>query len=211
MMSSWPVNAAAQALYRCGATYQDRPCAGVDSKVVSRGARRVEPSDGWAVEPMCRDRGVLAQKIMWEKESGRTLDEQLARNEVDANLIKKIYALRGSSVDVRRAIEADCAKELERPAEPAMSRVNTGNPPVLPPPVPAQDKAVSAQQAGVRTDGSPARAEAGAATKAQKCAAVSAELEGLKALQHNGGDAATMDELAARVRQAQSRKRAAGC
>lgn len=200
-----PVDARAQTLYRCGATYQDRPCAGVDSKVVSRGSRKVEATDGWAVEPLCRERGLTAQKIVWEKESGRMLDEQLARNEFDANLIKKVYAMRGSSVEVRRSIEADCAKELERPAEPALSRVNTGNPPALPP------AGMASVPLPARSSGAGAQGDAAVSAKAAKCSAISAELEGLKDAQRAGGDAAAMDELAARLRQLQARKRAAGC
>lgn len=195
----------AQAMYRCGATYQDRPCVSGETKVVRQGPRRIEPTDGWAVEPLCRDRGALAQRIVWEKETGRTLDEQLARNEFDPNLIKKIYALRGSSVEVRRLIEAECVKEMERPAEAAPSRLNTGNPPALPPPLPGQTGAPASSQ------GQGERAVADAAAKAEKCAAIDAQLTDVKGLQRSGGDAAVMDALAERVRQIQSRKRAAGC
>lgn len=202
---SLPLSSRAQTLFRCGATYQDRPCAGVDSKVVSRGARKVEATDGWAVEPVCRERGTIAQRIVWEKESGRTLDEQIARNEFDANLVKKVYALRGSSVEVRRSIEADCVKEFARPVEPAPSRVNTGNPPALPPPLPGGATAPALPSGGG------ANATSAASAKVEKCALIAAELSGLKAAQRTGGDAEAMDGLTEQVRQVQSRKRAAGC
>lgn len=191
----------AQAMYRCGATYQDRPCNGVDTKPVGSHVRQAagQSTGAASIDPVCAARGTVAQKMMWEKESGRTLDEQLAQPGVDAGLARNVYGRRGSSLEVRRAIEADCLKDVAQANEAAAllraaGRVPqsgaTGNQPVLP----------AGSVAG-----------ASSAAKAANCASLAGELSELNHAQRAGGDAARMDVLAARVRDTQSRKKAAGC
>lgn len=209
--------ASAQTMYRCGATYQDRPCSGVDSKPVGNHVRQAAGQSVGAasIDPVCAARGTAAQKLMWEKESGRTLDEQLAKPGVDTGLARNVYGRRGSSLDVRRAVEADCIKEMEQANEAAAllkaaskvqqpAAVSPGN----------QALAPAGSLPGVAsTSVQPAADDAAArkAAKATACAALSTELSELTQAQRTGGDAARMDVLAARVRDTQSRKRAAGC
>lgn len=198
----------AQTMYRCGATYQDRPCNGVDSKPVGAHVRQAAgQSDGGgsAIDPACGARGAAAQKLMWEKESGRTLDEQLRKPGVDANLARDVYGRRGSSLEVRRSIEVDCVREVER-ARDAAALLRAASA--------AQDPGVMEASAGRQAIVPPAAHESAsrkAAAKAVTCTAISTELGELTQGQRTGGDAAHMDGLAARVRDAQSRKKAAGC
>lgn len=203
----------AQTMYRCGATYQDRPCNGVDSKPVGSHVRQAAgQSDGGgsAIDPACGARGTAAQKLMWEKESGRTLDEQLLKPGVDASLARDVYGRRGSSLEVRRAIEADCVKEMERARDAAAllrAASKAQDPGVLAAPA-GRQAAVPSTVLPSPVDESASRK---AAAKASTCAAISTELGELTQGQRSGGDAARMDVLAARVRDAQSRKKAAGC
>lgn len=213
-----PVAGGAQTMYRCGATYQDRPCNGVDSKPVGSHVRQAAGQSAGAasIDPTCQARGTAAQKLMWEKESGRTLDEQLVKPGADTNLARNVYGRRGSSLEVRRVIEADCLKEMEQANEAAALLKAAGKvqqPGVAAVPVGGQVQVPSGAGGSVPT-GASASADDGArraATKAATCSAVATELNELTQAQRTGGDAARMDVLAARVRDAQSRKRAAAC
>lgn len=216
VVMSVPAVAYAQAMYRCGATYQDRPCNGTDSKPVGSHVRQAagQSTGAASIDPVCAARGTVAQKMMWEKESGRTLDEQLAQPGVDAGLARSVYGRRGSSLEVRRAIEADCLKDVAQANEAAAllraaGRVPqpgaTGNQPVLP-----AGSVAGASSAAVQPSADDGVARKVAA-KAANCASLAGELSELNQAQRAGGDAARMDVLAARVRDTQSRKRAAGC
>ncbi len=213
-----PAVVGAQTMYRCGATYQDRPCNGVDSKPVGSHVRQAAGQSVGAasIDPVCAARGTAAQKLMWEKESGRTLDEQLTKPGADIGLARNVYGRRGSSLEVRRAIEAECVKEMEQANEAAAllkaaSKVQqpgiaggAGNQV----PLPSGGVGVASSGAQPQVEDVAARK---AATKAATCASLATELSELNQAQRTGGDAAHMDVLAARVRDTQSRKRAAGC
>lgn len=209
----------AQTMYRCGATYQDRPCNGVDSKPVGSHVRQAagQSSGGSTVDPACEARGLAAQRLMWEKESGRTLEEQLAKPGADASLARSVYGRRGSSLEVRRAIEVECVKELERAKDAAALLkaanksqeaggvgVPSGQPPMAAP-----------ANAGTRPAGGPAlvdeSASRRAAAKAATCGAIATEMSELSQALRVGGDAARMEVLSARMRDARSRKNVAGC
>ncbi len=199
-------------MYRCGSSYQDRQCSGVDGKVVGRGAaaQPVVQAVAGPIDPSCQARGAAAQRLMWERESGRTLDEQLSRSGVDTELARAVYARRGSSVDVRRAIEAECVKEVERAKEVELllRGANKGQSGVgasgdVVPSRPGQ----SGKPAGEASPADAARLQA----KATTCASLNTELGRLSQAQREGGDAALMDDLKARARDVQSRKRATGC
>jgi hypothetical protein len=211
-LSTVPATAEAQSLYRCGATYQDRPCSGGDSKVLARAAPQTaaDPEGSQSMEPVCRDRGAAAQKIMWAREVGQTQDEQLSRREFDADLIKRVYALRGSSLVVRRAIESGCMKELER--EDGARRSAAGDSAGLS--TSRGSRRGMAERAGALEDdatGASGKVQQAQQASGETCSMISAELSRLRNAQRSGGDGATMDDLAAQVRAAQSRLRTKGC
>lgn len=209
LASFMPKGMQAQTMYRCGATYQDRPCAGADGQVVGRGAQPARQEQAMAsLDPSCQARGSLAQKLMWEKESGLTLAEQLAKPGADLELATVVYGRRGSSLDVRRSIEADCAKGLERTKQAeallkAAGRASSGGGGVSPAPVSLPP------ETGPLQGGAPGAMSARAPH--QVCASPDSELGSLAKAQRAGGDGARMEDLATRVRDAQSRKRVAGC
>lgn len=211
-------SAQAQTMYRCGATYQDRPCAGAESKPVGSHVRQAAgQSVGVAsIDPVCAARGTAAQKLMWEKESGRTLDEQLTKPGADIGLARNVYGRRGSSLDVRRAIEADCVKEMDQ-ANEAAALLKAASKVQQPSAAGGIGNQVASPSGGVGVASAGAQpqvedvAARKAATKAATCATLATELNELNQAQRTGGDAARMDVLAARVRDTQSRKRAAGC
>ncbi|KGM39363.1 hypothetical protein JY96_03220 [Aquabacterium sp. NJ1] len=209
-------SAQAQTMYRCGATYQDRPCAGVESKPVGSHVRQAAGQSVGAasIDPVCAARGTAAQKLMWEKESGRTLDEQLTKPGADVGLARNVYGRRGSSLDVRRAIEADCVKEMDQ-ANEAAALLKAASKVQQPSAAGGIGNQVPSGGVGVASAGAQPQVEdvaaRKAATKATTCSTLATELSELNQAQRTGGDAAHMDVLAARVRDTQSRKRAAGC
>src|SRR3954463_10906627 len=69
------VPAHAQQMYRCGSTYQDRPCDGAQpsKKLVGMsGGSSTQSSASGPVDLKCVQRGVEAEKIKWAREAGRT-------------------------------------------------------------------------------------------------------------------------------------------
>lgn len=211
-----PMLTQAQTMYRCGSSYQDRPCSGVDSKVVGRGAatQPVAQAAAGPVDPACQARGAAAQRLMWERESGRTLDEQLSRGGVDTELARAVYARRGSSVEVRRGIEAECVKEIERAKEVELllRAANKGQGVGVGGELPSSRPGLAGKSAVEASPAGPSPADAARLqAKATSCASLNAELGRLSQTQREGGDAALMDDLKARARDAQSRKKATGC
>lgn len=115
-------------MFRCGSSYQDRPCdAGQPAKVInSSGVARdqapaVSPSTPAAttvapttaavkVDAECAALGNRAKQVVWAKESGRTAEVQLAAatSDDDRRLIADVFNRRGSSLEVRQGVESDC-------------------------------------------------------------------------------------------------------
>jgi hypothetical protein len=122
-----------QTLYRCGSSYQDRPCDSADNqRVVGHGqnasadAAAGSPASGGAsvsaaAQGQCRQRGVAAEKIMWAREAGQTLPQQLAdtARPVNPDLANDVYQRHGSAAEVRRAVEQDCLADAQQAAEAA--------------------------------------------------------------------------------------------
>lgn len=108
----------AQKTYRCGAVYQDRPCAAAQDgrSVNTSGAGQAALGDT-RVDAVCARRGHAAQRVAWARESGKTEQEQATQlRGDDRDVLPEVYRRRGSSLDIRRAIEADCMAEKERAA-----------------------------------------------------------------------------------------------
>jgi hypothetical protein len=119
----------AQTLYRCGNSYQDKPCAkGEPGKVVNI----LKPADNGGGDSgksvagaLCSQRGLEAQKLVWAREGGAQESDALARatSERERELVYLVYRTRGSASAVRQAVEANCVAEAERgrPASAAAS------------------------------------------------------------------------------------------
>lgn len=120
------------ALFRCGNVFQDRPCdAGVPQQQLrSNGG---SPASGGASAatrasvhgPYCARVGEHAQRIVWKRESGATLERQLSdipngaeRDELVA-ITQAVYARRGSATEIRAAIEAECVQRRTEAAQAA--------------------------------------------------------------------------------------------
>lgn len=114
--SLFAVTARGQTMYRCGNSYQDKPCANGKAGVVigSNQARTQNSADtADALDPSCKRRGDEAKKIIWMREAGAQKDDLLAKSSSDeqSQLIADIYAVRGNSNDIRANIEKNCMQE----------------------------------------------------------------------------------------------------
>jgi hypothetical protein len=217
-------SAFSQKMYRCGNSYQDRPCEGTQ---VSKNVRDIrQPSPQTAVasqDAQCRQRGIAAQKIVWSREGG-ALAEQLIAEEAtknrDANaaadmksLIMDVYNKRGSAPEVRAAIEADCVAAKKQAALAAA---------IIAAEVKQQGKDTPAAGAG------PSKALEGespiaaapqnetpvnnAAENHRKlCASISNKIEVIQNAQRGGGSVSAMENLRLRAQDAAAERVRAGC
>lgn len=215
LLAGMAASAHAQKMYRCGNTYQDRPCTGEQpGKVIgSSGTPQTAPA-GSSADPYCARRGEKAQKIMWAKEAGRTEEMQLsaATHPEDRKLIGEVYRKRGSSVEVRAAIEADCMDERQRAAQAAalidaaakLQGQNAAASPAAPPATREAEPAATEQ----RQRETAARESA---AKKDRCDGIARRLESIRNSQRTGGTVATMDRLRQQKLDADREWSEAGC
>lgn len=215
VLVGWAFPAHAQKMYRCGNVYQDRPCAGEQQGKVIGSTRGAPASAAPAADGFCAQRGANAQKIMWARETGRTEEMQLstASSGEERKLISEVYRKRGTSVEVRAAIEADCAAERQR-AEQAAALIEAAAK------LQGQDKpaaATPATAASANGDAAAARQQQEeatareAASRKSRCGALANRLENIRNSQRTGGSAETMDSLRRQRQDTEREWGAAGC
>lgn len=214
LLAGLSASAHAQKMYRCGNTYQDRPCSGEQQGKVLGSTGVPQPSAAPAAEGYCGQRGASAQKIMWAKEAGRTEEMQLsaASGAEERKLIAEVYRKRGSSVEVRAAIEADCTAERQRAAQAAAlieaaAKLQEQDKPAAATP-PAAATSANSEAAAVRQQQEAARE---AASKKSRCSTLANHLEDIRNSQRSGGSAATMDSLRQQQRKTEKEWGDAGC
>jgi hypothetical protein len=138
-MCAFAANVAAQTLYRCGNSFQDKPCAaGQPGKIVSKdsagrtGSASVSASASAAgpADAQCRQRGEAAKKIVWAREAGALEGQMLAKaqNDEERAMIQEVYRQRATAPEMKQIIEANCIKEKELVAQghKPRSAVNAG-------------------------------------------------------------------------------------
>lgn len=110
-------------LYRCGDSYQDRPCKGtkirpVETKKSPQNLNLAvkESQTSSAVNTNCQQRGESAKAIAKLREAGKTQDQQLNATSDAASqaLIIEVYNRRGSALQVQYAFERECMQLIEK-------------------------------------------------------------------------------------------------
>ncbi|MBA2672817.1 MAG: hypothetical protein H0U68_03935 [Ramlibacter sp.] len=137
--------------------------------------------------------GESAQRIVWKREGGATLDKQLNEAHGDTELvgtIQAVYARRGTAPEVRAAIESECVAERTKQAEAAEAlkalQKQAG------PAAPAQ----AAPAAAPAAPAAPAAAVIPAAAKPNPmCATWRRDLADVEGQLRAGGKAGTMENL----------------
>ncbi len=202
---------AAQTMYRCGKQYQDRPCdAGRQGRAVGNATTQ---GSGGTSDAECRQRGEHALKIIWAREGGTTADAALSQagSADERGLVQQVYARRGSSSQIRAAIEADCVAQKERDAQAAamVKAMGLSGSPQQPGQPAAQPTGEDPAAAAARRQR--LAAENDAAAKKATCSSLNAEMQRNVSAQRAGGSAATMERLNNAGRDIARRISEAGC
>jgi hypothetical protein len=216
--SAFCAPAQAQTMYRCGKTYQDRPCDnGQQGKVI--GNSEAPRATGKSVlDASCARRGDDAQKIVWSREAGALQDQlqSMARSGAQRKLIADVYAIRGTSSAVRAAIETDCVQEKEKSALAAAMLANAGIAPSVSsvPSVSSNDTSRKsddgAAEAARRADNA-ARGNQASARKRALCSDLKAQSDRNRGSQRSAGNVGDMERLNQQRRETDGALSAAGC
>lgn len=215
MLAMIGTSAMAQKMYRCGSVYQDHPCSGDQpGKVLGQSGATVAASTP-VVDAACAARGVRSQKISWTRQAGRTQDEQLDAMPQEASLINEVYSLRGSTVEIRLAVEANCMAAKTRGAQAAaledaaakLRGTDAGTPAA--PVANATPPAVSTTSAA--DDAARRRAESDALSKKLKCGSIGNRIRSIRDSQRSGGSGDAMDRLKQQLQEMEVASREAGC
>lgn len=195
----------AQTMYRCGSSYQDRPCDnGQPGKIIGVN-RAPTDADKPKLDLACSRRGEEAKKIIWQREGGAIQEKLLAEagNAERRKLIADVYAMRANSSEVRAAIESDCMaeKNRERAYPYAQSEADPGAFP-------------SAQRSLPAAAGSAAQADKQAENAARKralCEQLKQQLAANRKSQRSGGSVESMESLNQQRRDSATELKAIGC
>jgi len=114
--------ALAATMYRCGNSFQDTPCANQNYSKSMKAAKASNSTakngdlSPYQVDADCKQRGDAAKKMMWLRETGKTKEEQLERAEDEQTqaLVNEVYNNRGTSLEVKNAIEQSCMQQKEQ-------------------------------------------------------------------------------------------------
>lgn len=214
--------AGAQSMFRCGSTYQDRPCDGATAgkRIGSTG------SEQSAYQPVadaeCAQRGADSIKIVWAREAGASADKQIgdldakgrsAKSEYLKKLIADVFNKRGSALEVRAAIESDCVQTKEKEAAWAAAGRSWGAPAGRSPPpsVPAPAQEVQAADGELRRGNEGIAQEDAETRKKNQCERLKARQAQGRSDMRAGGNAATMDRLNRKDHEIEGQLRQSGC
>ena len=221
---AWSSVLSAQTLYRCGKTFQDRPCDGADGQVVgankAQNSQSSKPSSR-ATTHACIMKGDQAKELRWQKEGGKTESQQIQEGRHSAEFVRYVYSKSGSAIEVKASVESDCMGQLERDAQAAelqraAERLRGGGNP------PAASSAPAAAFPHDRTSPNPTpapkppTAEIGGkpspgAVDNSRCRSLSGREQDTRNQQRAGGSAQTMDQLNSELRNILNQKSSNGC
>ncbi len=211
-------SALSQTMYKCGKTYQDRPCA--DGKGKSMGAATSDtPAATATTGPYaaeCAQRGKDSLKIAWAREGGATEERMLgeATTAAQRKLVQDVYRKRGAASQIQVAIEADCVAEkekLERDAALAAAAAVRAQREGTLPSAPSSMGAPSSVPSQTAPDPRQQAAADEAERKKKTCARLNSDMEDLRTQERRGGSAATMERLAESRRRLSAQITREGC
>lgn len=192
-------------MYRCGSSYQDRPCDnGQPGKIIGVNRAPTE-ADKPKLELACIRRGEEAKKIIWQREGGAIQEKLLAEagSAERRKLITDVYAIRANSAEVRAAIESDCMAEKSR--ERAYPYLQNETAPEL-----SRTPQRSGPAAAAADKGADKLAE-NVARKRALCEQLRQQLAANRNNQRSGGSVEAMESLNQQRRDGVSELKALGC
>jgi hypothetical protein len=202
-------NIHAQTMYRCGKTFQDRPCDAnvTEQRIVPGGARGAPSGPSAAVASSqfaaaCMRRGEHAQRIAWQREGGATMERQI--NDAHGNTevidtIQAVYARRGSAPEIRSQIENECVVEKQRQADAAAALTALQKQAGPQAPAPAEAAPAAQVKPVANTGPNPA------------CAGYQSQKDDIDSRLRAGGSLGTMESLQRQRREIEQRLSDAKC
>ena len=110
-------------LYRCGSSYQDKPCNGkINSQDISRKTPQtldniaIESQSDLIVNANCQQRGESAKAIAKLRDEGITENQQInaTSDQISKTMIKDVYRHRGSALQLQNTFEHECLQVIEK-------------------------------------------------------------------------------------------------
>ncbi len=208
-------------LYRCGNTYQDTPCkisngnSNVSNPIkIKTTANSGTAQAGKTVDADCTQRGNIAKKIMWMRETGKTAEEQIANPQDGASerLIRDVYNHRGSSIQVKNAIEQECMQQKEKDAlaEKYMKEAERlragGTPSAI---IPNRTAKIPVEKSSIKESSEDLPRDE--IDKTSNCGQIKRELDNLYDKRRRGGSAEYMERLKHQELDLTSQSNALGC
>ncbi|MFZ6770687.1 hypothetical protein ACO0LM_26825 [Undibacterium sp. Di26W] len=201
-----PGQVMAQKMYRCGSSYQDKPCDnGQKEKVIGK-AVTATPTDKPALDLSCVQRGEEAKKVIWMREGGAQQDKLMkeASTTERRKVIADVYAQRGNAMDIRARIESDCMVEKENERKFGTALVTED-------PAKRTQAAEHKASQGESPADAAKRTSADAARTKTLCEDVRKQLASVQSAQRTGGQGSAMDELTRNKREIESNLKSLGC
>ena len=240
--------APALAMYRCGNVFQDTPCAGGTEIRLSPAGRQLPAGtssppnapaptaagSAFATSPFataCARAGDQAQRMVWKREGGASQEQQLAdppgvlsRSE-QAKLLGDVYARRGTAMEVRNAIQAECLVEKQKESEATellgRLRKQSGESDASSASLAASAASAPATRAGAAAppqagasaaeNAANRSASAGGKPSAAACAGLRKSVDDVNARLRQGGSGQAMERLQNDRRSAENSLRSSGC
>jgi hypothetical protein len=203
----------AQAKYRCGNSFQDKPCVDGKGNMIGRqasaqqGQQASDAKEKVIIDTQCTKRGNDALKIIWKRDGGALQADLLANahSGEQRELIGDVYANRGNAIDVRKKIESECMAAKESP----LSRLKKMQ----------QDSKISndidtqaqRKELDVSTNSDELNGMKAEKIKLQKCESIKSQLIVLKHEMRAGGDAQSMDSMNSQRRALDKELRTLNC
>jgi len=116
--------AIAATTYRCSSnSFQDTPCLNYSHSKPLKSAEKTVANPEltkapapYVVDADCKQRGDAAKKIMWQRQVGKTKEQQLEATQDTPThaLISEVYNQRGTVVEVRNNVELACMQQKEK-------------------------------------------------------------------------------------------------
>jgi len=211
----------ARSLYKCGNSYRDTPCNNqakqqkLKNIKLNNNQSNKDSHSALPVNVECAARGKSAQKIMWKREVGFTLEKQLkaAENKQHANLIRDVYELNGSSLHVKSAIEQSCAEQHERnrkaiELEREASRLRAGSNASAD----TADRPYNQTPTQIPSKNKESNASKQSSEKQKAaCRNLEIQLQSTQASRRTGGNSSTMEALKKKRKELQSKFKSNNC
>ena len=217
LSGAWMAMAQAQTMYRCGKTYQDRPCAGGQAGKAMGSAASAAPSAGAAAaDAECVQQGKDSLRIVWSREGGATEERLLAEaaSAEQKRFVRDVYRRPGAASTVQAAVQADCVAAKARAEQDAAvalaAALKAQREGKLPAP-PAGHAAPAAADPAAEERRKAEQVAAAAERAKQRCASLNSDMERLRAQERRGGSAGAMEAFSERRRELPERIRQGGC